>query len=102
MFRYHRPLVTAVIAFAPALLLARPEPASAAEIHPAMLRYPAVSATQIAFTYDNDIWVAPKAGGVAIPLSSPAGQELFPRFSPDGKRISYSASYDGNLDVYEI
>lgn len=75
---------------------------SAAEIHPSMLRFPDVSATQIVFVYDCDIWIAPKEGGVAVPLSSPAGMEEFPRFSPDGSKVAFSASYDGNWDVYEI
>ena len=29
-------------------------------------------------------------------LSSPPGEELFPRFSPDGSRLAFSANYDGN------
>ena len=32
----------------------------------------------------------------AVRLSSPPGEESFPRFSPDGTRIAYSADYDGN------
>ena len=35
-------------------------------------------------------------------LSSPAGEELYPRFSPDGSRIAFSANYDGNTDVYLV
>ncbi len=75
---------------------------SAAQVDARMFRYPDVSATQIAFVYAGDIWVVPKAGGVAARLSSPAGEEMFPRFSPDGTRIAYSANYDGNVDVYVV
>ncbi len=67
-----------------------------------MFRYPAVSATQIAFVYAGDIWVVPRAGGTAVRLSSPRGEESFPRFSPDGTRIAFSANYDGNIDVYVV
>ena len=67
-----------------------------------MLRYPDVSANQIAFVYAGDIWVAPKTGGDALRLSSPKGEEMFPRFSPDGSRIAYSANYDGNMDIYVV
>lgn len=42
----------------------------------------------------------PKAGGQAIKLSSPPGLESFPKYSPDGKEIAFSANYDGNMDVY--
>src|SRR5512137_3027151 len=75
---------------------------AAAQIDARMFRYPDVSASQIAFVYAGDIWTVPKAGGVATRLSSPAGEEMFPRFSPDGKTIAYSANYDGNLDVYAV
>ncbi len=67
-----------------------------------MLRYPDVSAAQIAFVYAGDIWVAPKAGGEALRLSSPKGEESFPRFNPDGSQIAFSGNYDGNMDIYVI
>jgi tricorn protease len=76
-----------------------PTPA-AAQIDARMFRHPDVSATQIAFVYAGDIWVVPKTGGLAVRLSSPRGEEQFPRFSPDGTRLAYSANYDGNVDVY--
>jgi len=67
-----------------------------------MFRYPDVSATHIAFVYAGDIWTVPRAGGTATRLSSPRGEESFPRFSPDGSRIAFSANYDGNVDVYVV
>lgn len=67
-----------------------------------MMRFPDVSESSIAFVYDNDVWVVPKAGGIASPLSSPPGQEQHPKFSPDGQTIAYTANYDGNSEVYTI
>ena len=67
-----------------------------------MLRFPDVSDTEIAFVYAGDIWVVEKTGGVARRLSSPPGEESFPRFSPDGTTIAFSGNYDGNIDVYTI
>ena len=64
------------------------------------MRQPAVSATQIAFVYAGDIWLADKSGGVAVRLSSPKGEESFPRFSPDGTLLAFSGDYDGNEDIY--
>jgi tricorn protease len=65
-----------------------------------MLRFPDVSASQIVFMYANDLWVVPRTGGLASPLSSPAGQETQARFSPDGKTIAFVGNYDGNRDIY--
>ncbi len=75
---------------------------SACAIDARMLRYPDVSATQIAFVYAGDIWVASKSGGTAQRLSSPKGEETFPRFSPDGSQIGFSGNYDGNIDIYVV
>ncbi len=74
----------------------------AAQVDARMFRFPDISASQIAFVYAGDIWVVAKEGGTANRLSSPRGQESFPRFSPDGTQIAYSANYDGNTDVYVI
>ncbi len=73
-----------------------------AQVNARMLRQPDVSATQIAFVYAGDIWVVPKTGGVAQRLSSPKGEESFPRFSPDGTKIAFSGNYDGNVDVFVV
>lgn len=71
-----------------------------AQIDAGLFRWPDVSATQIVFTYANDLWVIPKEGGTAIKLSSPPGVEVYPKFSPDGKSIAFTGNYDGNSDVY--
>jgi len=73
-----------------------------AQIDARMFRHPDVSATHITFVYAGDIWVMPKSGGLANRLSSPRGEESFPRFSPDGARIAFTANYDGNGDVYVV
>ena len=63
---------------------------ASAQINAALFRYPNVSATQIVFTYANDLWIVPKEGGKATHLSSPAGVEAFPKFSPDGNSIAFA------------
>jgi tricorn protease len=67
-----------------------------------LLRMPAVSATQIAFAYANNLWVVERAGGKARRLTSFAGQTTNPHFSPDGKWIAFSGEYAGNVDVYIV
>jgi tricorn protease len=86
----------------PLVLLMVSAATASAQIDARMFRYPAVSSNQIAFVYAGDIWLVPKTGGTAARLSSPPGEESFPRFSPDGTKLAYSADYDGNLDVYVI
>ena len=73
-----------------------------AQIDARMFRQPSVSKDQIAFVYAGDIWLVPKKGGAAVRLSSSPGEESFPRFSPDGTKVAYSARYDGNIDVYVV
>jgi len=41
-----------------------------------------------------------KSGGAAVRISSPKGEESFPRFSPDGTRLAFTGDYDGNEDIY--
>jgi len=73
-----------------------------AQVDARLLRHPDVSETQITFVYGGDVWVVPKSGGTANRLSSPAGDEAFPRFSPDGQTIAFSGNYDGNVDIYTL
>ena len=75
---------------------------ASAQVSARMFRYPDVSSTSITFVYGGDIWVVPKTGGSASRLTTPRGEESFPRFSPDGSQIAYTANYDGNQDVYVI
>jgi tricorn protease len=68
-----------------------------------VLRFPAVSADQIVFSYGGDLYSVPLAGGVARKLTSYyEGYEAFARFSPDGKSIAFTGEYDGNREVYLI
>lgn len=67
-----------------------------------LLEQPAVSATHVAFIYAGDLWVAGLDGGGARRLTTHAGLEMRPRFSPDGKWLAFTGEYDGNLDVYVL
>jgi tricorn protease len=67
-----------------------------------LLRSPTVSAVDIAFAYAQNIWIVPRAGGMARRLTSFQGQAGTPRFSPDGQRVAFSGEYAGNLDVYVV
>ena len=73
-----------------------------AQVDARMLQYPDVSATHIAFEYAGDIWIVPKAGGLAHRVTSARGMESLPRFSPDGSTIAFNGNYDGNYDIYTV
>ncbi|HTX25192.1 MAG TPA: PDZ domain-containing protein [Steroidobacteraceae bacterium] len=81
-------------------LLAQPAPARATER--TLMRFPALYADAIAFEAHGNLWAVPRAGGVAYRLTAEAGYDLMPRFSPDGRWIAFTASYQGNQDVYVI
>jgi tricorn protease len=72
------------------------------QINAKLFRDPDVSATQICFVYGGDVWIVPKTGGTAFRLTSSNSEKSFPRFSPDGKTIAFSAIFDGNMDVYAM
>jgi tricorn protease len=67
-----------------------------------LLRYPDVSASQIAFVHGGDVWVVGRDGGNAQRLTSHAGAELYPKFSPDGRWLAFSAEYSGTRQVWVI
>jgi tricorn protease len=75
---------------------------SQAQVDARMMQNPDVSKTHIVFSYGGDLWIVPKEGGTALKLSSPDGQELFAKFSPDGSEIAFNGIYGGNFDVYVV
>ncbi len=74
--------------------------AAAGQTNARLMRYADVSDNQIAFVYGGDIWIVDKTGGTATQVTHSPGEESWPRFSPDGSEIAYTASYNGNQDVY--
>ncbi len=65
-----------------------------------LLRFPDIHDDQIVFSYAGDLWKASTDGGTAIRLTAHPGQELFPKFSPDGQTIAFTGQYDGDEQVY--
>lgn len=65
-----------------------------------LMRFPDINNDLIAFVYAGDIWTVNANGGDAKRLTSHKGLELFPRISPDGNWIAFSAEYSGSRQVY--
>ena len=95
--RFARYLALVVLPLSVAALFASPNGGETR-----LLRSPTVSATQIAFTYANNVWVVDRAGGVARRVTSFQGQTTNPHFSPDGQWIAFTGEYAGNADVYVV
>ena len=69
---------------------------------PYFTEYPAPSpdATYVVFSFQDDLWKVAMDGGEAVRITAMPGKETYPRISPDGKWIAFSASPTGNEDVY--
>ena len=67
-----------------------------------LLRHPAINGNAVAFEYGGDLWVTTRAGGSARRLTATPDVETDPHFSPDGSRIAFSRTSNGNTDVYVV
>lgn len=67
-----------------------------------LLRHPTYSEGSIAFSYLGDIWIANDKGGEVRRLTDHRARDVYPRFSPDGKRIAFSSNREGNYDVFVV
>lgn len=85
-----------------ALIVAGASPISPAQPQkPLLLRDPAVSKLQVAFSYAGSIWVANRDGSNVHRLTT-GGHEEKPSFSPDGSQIAFTGDYDGTHGVYVV
>ena len=83
-----------------AALFITPSASAANAVPSLLLRQPSVSAEHLVFVYGGDLWRSDRQGRNPVQLTSQAAAEFAPHLSPDGKLIAFSASYDGNTDVY--
>lgn len=67
-----------------------------------LLRFPDIHDNQIVFSYAGNLYTVPVQGGTARRLTSHEGYEMFPRYSPDGQWVAFTAQYDGNTEVYRM
>lgn len=57
-----------------------------------LLRFPDICGDAITFVQAGDIYTVAARGGTALRLTSHAGQELYPKFSPDCRSIGFSGN----------
>ncbi|HEY1792382.1 MAG TPA: PDZ domain-containing protein [Opitutaceae bacterium] len=77
-------------------------PAPAAAEGTRLMRFPATNDRDIVFEYADQLYSVGIDGGTARRLTNGPGYALFPRFSPDGRTLAFTAQYDGNTEVYEM
>lgn len=65
-----------------------------------LMRYPTLYGDTIVFAARGNLWKVSRSGGMAFRLTSDLGEDLMPRFSPDGKWLAFTGGYQGNRDVY--
>jgi tricorn protease len=106
--RFAGKILACMVLTAGSLCLASPAPRLAEEAPAAnlaqgrLMRFPDIYQDKIVFSYGGDLWLASSGGGVARRITTHPGLELFPKFSPDGQWIAFTAQYDGNFNVYVI
>jgi tricorn protease len=76
--------------------------AAATDADTRLLRQPSVSKDHLAFVFGGDIWVSDRDGGRPMRITTHPAPEFAPHFSPDGRWIAFSATYDNNTDVYVV
>ncbi|MHB1593251.1 MAG: S41 family peptidase [Streptosporangiaceae bacterium] len=69
-------------------------------IAPGYLRFPHISGDLISFTADDDVWLAPVAGGRAWRLTADRANVAGPRIAPDGAFIAWTSWRDGPAEIY--
>ncbi|MFE0540028.1 S41 family peptidase [Streptomyces sp. NPDC058891] len=67
---------------------------------PAYLRFPHLHGELVAFTAEDDVWVAPLDGGRALRVSADNVPVNHPRISPDGTVVAWTSTRDGAPEVH--
>ena len=75
-----------------------------AQTNPLWMRFSAISpdGQTIAFSYQGDLFTVSSQGGTAHQLTSNAGYDAYPVWSPDGQSIAFASAREGSLDVYLV
>ncbi|MER5573366.1 peptidase S41, partial [Streptomyces massasporeus] len=66
----------------------------------AYLRFPHVHGDLVAFTAEDDVWLAPLDGGRAWRVSADNMPVTQPRISPDGTTVAWTSTRDGAPEVF--
>ncbi|HRF58349.1 MAG TPA: S41 family peptidase [Fimbriimonadaceae bacterium] len=67
-------------------------------------KHPAVSpdGRTMIFSWQGDLWRVPTGGGEAERLTVHAGDDVFPKWMPDGSRIVFASDRHGSYDLFSM
>jgi len=65
-------------------------------------RHPTVHGDTIVFVSEDDLWAVGLQGGDAHRLTASPGTITFPRFSPDGSKVAFTAKDEGHPEAYMV
>ena len=80
-------LISAVLISAAAVSIAG---SSIALARTGYYQFPDLHEHSVVFAAEGDLWTVADTGGTARRLTTHAGSEYFPRYSPDGKSIAFT------------
>ncbi len=81
----------------------RPAAAQGATDDPAKFaRWPHVSHDRLVFSYQGDLWIGGADGSDPRRLTSHVGNDVRPRFSPDGEWVAFTSNRSGANNVWVI
>lgn len=63
-------------------------------------RFPTIYRDKLVFVAEDDLWLAPAAGGIARRLTANLGAITHPFFSADGRWLAFVGSEEGHTEVY--
>lgn len=105
MSRLHQRLpLRACLFMAVAFTVATPAAGSAQSLEGAegFYRFPDLHGEMVVFAAEGDLWRVPLPGGLAQRLTSHPADERYPRISPDGRTLAFSAQYEGVTEAYTM
>jgi tricorn protease len=64
------------------------------------LMFPHVQGDLLTFVAEDDVWLAPPAGGQAWRRAAGGGRARRPRLAPGGDQVAWRARHDGTAEIY--
>lgn len=65
-------------------------------------RFPTIHDNRVVFVCEDDLWIVPASGGVAVRLTANLAEVSHPFVSPDGATLAFVGREEGNMEVYSM